>query len=102
MAPLLELHNVSVMRGARTALGNLSLQIAAGEHVCILGPNGSGKSSLARVMAGIWPATAGAVRLDGADLAQFVRDERSNRFPEHQPVLSLPLLGRDQENGPRV
>src|SRR5215469_16878137 len=39
------------MRGARTALGNLSLEIAAGEHVCILGPNGCGKSTLIKTIA---------------------------------------------------
>src|SRR6516225_10400415 len=38
------------MRGARTALGNLSLEIAAGEHVCILGLNGCGKSTLIKTI----------------------------------------------------
>ena len=48
--PLLELKNVSVMRGENRALDRLSLRIEAGEHVCILGPNGSGKSTLIKTI----------------------------------------------------
>ena len=47
---LLELTNVTVMRGARTALHDVTLHIAAGEHVCILGPNGCGKSTLIKTI----------------------------------------------------
>ena len=49
-APLLELNRVTVMRGERAALEDVSLLIEAGEHVCILGPNGCGKSTLIKTI----------------------------------------------------
>jgi iron complex transport system ATP-binding protein len=49
-APLLELRNVSVVRGDNLALDGLSLRIEQGEHLCILGPNGCGKSTLIKTL----------------------------------------------------
>jgi iron complex transport system ATP-binding protein len=43
---LLELKNVTVVKGGRKILDSVSLLIEQGEHVAIIGPNGSGKSSL--------------------------------------------------------
>ncbi|MGB2636414.1 MAG: ATP-binding cassette domain-containing protein [Candidatus Acidiferrum sp.] len=48
--PLLEMKNVSVVRGENLALDAVSLRINVGEHVCILGPNGCGKSTLIRTI----------------------------------------------------
>ena len=51
-------------RGA-LALDDVSLDVRAGEHVCVLGANGSGKSTLALVLAGLLAPDAGDVTLLG-------------------------------------
>jgi ATP-binding cassette, subfamily C, bacterial exporter for protease/lipase len=56
-------------------LKNLSFAITAGDCVAVIGPSGSGKSTLARLLVGVWPALAGTVRLDGADLYLWRKDE---------------------------
>ncbi len=43
---LLDLENVSVMRGQKVVLDRINLRVAQNEHVAILGPNGCGKSTL--------------------------------------------------------
>jgi iron complex transport system ATP-binding protein len=50
MPALLALEQITVMRGDRAALQDLTLRIEAGEHVCILGPNGCGKSTLIKTI----------------------------------------------------
>jgi energy-coupling factor transport system ATP-binding protein len=49
----------------RNALGPVTLEVAAGEHVAVTGPNGSGKTTLMLVLAG-QPATTGTVERPGA------------------------------------
>jgi iron complex transport system ATP-binding protein len=48
--PLLDFHNLRVMRGQKVALDDFSLRIGADEHVAILGPNGCGKSTLIKTI----------------------------------------------------
>ena len=48
--PLLDFHNLRVMRGPKIALDDFSLRIGADEHVAILGPNGCGKSTLIKTV----------------------------------------------------
>ncbi|MCD9027612.1 peptidase domain-containing ABC transporter [Luteimonas sp. BDR2-5] len=49
-------------------LRDCSLVIEAGENVAITGPSGCGKTTLAKVLLGLLPPTAGRVRIDGIDI----------------------------------
>ena len=62
--------------GSRTpVLRGINFSIPAGTALGIIGPSAAGKSTLARVLLGIWPVMSGAVRLDGADIFQWDREQ---------------------------
>ncbi len=55
----------------RFVLNSVTMEVVAGQALAIIGPSAAGKSSLARAMAGIWPAARGSIRLDGASLDRW-------------------------------
>ncbi len=59
----------------RMILAGVSLQLEAGEALAIIGPSAAGKSTLVRLLTGVWKPSAGTVRLDQADIAQWPRGE---------------------------
>jgi ATP-binding cassette, subfamily C, bacterial exporter for protease/lipase len=54
---------------------NLSFALTPGDVLGVIGPSGAGKSTLARLLVGVWPAAMGKVRLDGADIYLWNKDE---------------------------
>ena len=58
----------------RPILRSVSFRIEPADVLGIIGPSGAGKSTLARQIVGILPPSAGAVRLDGADVSQWPRE----------------------------
>jgi PrtD family type I secretion system ABC transporter len=61
--------------GERPVLKGISFQLVAGESLGLIGPSGAGKSTLARLLTGVWKPFSGTVRLDGADMAQWPRND---------------------------
>lgn len=55
----------------KAVLRGVSFAVNAGEIVGIIGPSAAGKSSLARVLVGVWPILAGAVRFDGSQISHW-------------------------------
>ena len=65
-APLLTMEGITKTFGGVPVLDDVSLALAAGEVHALLGENGAGKSTLMNVLAGIYAADAGEIRLGRA------------------------------------
>ena len=59
---------VPIVRGVQFGLN-------PGEVLAVVGPSASGKTTLARLLVGLWPALGGKVRLDGADVYSWDKQE---------------------------
>lgn len=70
--PIIQLRDVHLRYAGADdeALRGISLDVPAGEYLCILGGNGSGKSTLAQLINALLLPTAGTVRVCGIDAAE--------------------------------
>ncbi|CAM3504935.1 type I secretion system permease/ATPase [Parendozoicomonas haliclonae] len=59
----------------RPVIKGIGFSLQAGESLAVVGHSASGKSTLARLLTGSWAPSSGAVRLDGADVSQWQREE---------------------------
>ncbi len=61
--------------GGPVIIKNVAFNLSPGEVLAVVGPSASGKTTLARLLVGLWPAAAGKVRLDGADIFTWDKSE---------------------------
>ena len=72
----MQVRNVSKRFGAFTALEDVSLEVAAGELVCLLGPSGCGKTTLLRCIAGLERQDSGVLYLGSRDVSNLAPQAR--------------------------
>jgi len=106
---LLEISNVSVRRGARDVVQQVSLTVNASERVALVGPNAAGKSTLLSAIAGLLKPSQGHIALAGQSLENFGSREIARRIAfvvalqEGAPLISVresTALGRYPHTGP--
>jgi branched-chain amino acid transport system ATP-binding protein len=68
-ATTLSVQDLTVVRGGRQVVREVSIDIKAGEVTALLGPNGAGKSTLVLAVGGVLKPIAGSIMLDDRDLA---------------------------------
>ncbi|MDX1509746.1 MAG: ATP-binding cassette domain-containing protein, partial [Nitriliruptorales bacterium] len=73
---LLDIEGLSTGFGGNTVLHALDFHVKQGEVAGLLGLNGAGKSVTMKVIAGLVPAWAGRVLLEGRDLSPLGAEER--------------------------
>ena len=65
LVPFLELQNISKRFPGVLALDRVSVNVERGSCHAIMGENGAGKSTLGKILAGVYTADSGQIRLDG-------------------------------------
>jgi len=105
---VIRLEGLSVSRGERDVVSDVSLEVEAREWVCVIGPNGAGKSTMLSALAGVVPSR-GRIDVDGRALGNLGRRDRARAIalvpqqpviPETLSVADYVLLGRAPYFGP--
>lgn len=77
MSAMLSVLGIAYGHPGYTLGRDLSLDMEAGQVLCVLGPNGGGKSTLFRTLLGLIPAHAGHIRVGGRDLGELDAPSRA-------------------------
>lgn len=100
MHPIVDMLDVSVVRGDKTILDNVSWQVLPGEHWVILGANGAGKTSILQLLhTNIFPTTGLLQLFDEilglVDIFElrprigFTSASLLDTFPENESVIEV-------------
>lgn len=96
-APVLELKGVSVERGGKQLVSDISFSVSQGEKIAIVGANGSGKTTCLKTILGEYLPTSGTVKLFGEDIFS-VDHSVKEEFCGYAPVESMLFHCSAREN----
>ncbi|MDH6277313.1 simple sugar transport system ATP-binding protein [Aurantimicrobium minutum] len=92
--PILSLKHVSKIYPGNKALVDVSLNVYAGQVLCLLGDNGAGKSTLIKILSGFHEPTSGKIEMDGQEVVFKSPKDASARgiATVHQFGGTFPLM----------
>ena len=106
---LLEIRNLRKSFGGLTVIDDVSFGIPAGQKTALIGPNGAGKTMLFNLISGVYPASGGSIRLDGAELTEvpavqrvrhgLARTFQNLRLVGHLTALENVMVGQHHRAG---
>jgi len=100
---LLEVRNLAVAYGGIKAVRGISLEVKAGELVCLIGANGAGKTTTLKALCGLLPVAHGSVHYDGKPITSRPTHEIVRQgialVPEGRGVFSRLTLAENLEMG---
>jgi ABC-type sulfate/molybdate transport systems ATPase subunit len=98
--PLLRCERVTVNRGRREVVHDVSFELRAGEIVALLGPNGAGKSTLLDTLAGATAPAQGQIERQGRIAVALQSPELARRTVLANVVLALAWWGVPRSERP--
>src|SRR5215211_5390568 len=93
--PLIEAQGVSKYFGSVIALEDISMQVNAGEVMCLLGDNGAGKSTLIKIFSGVHRPDRGTLLVDDEEVRFASPRDAIDRgiATVYQDLAMVPLIG---------
>jgi manganese/zinc/iron transport system ATP- binding protein len=99
MAPVLDIHDITVAYQRKPVLWDVDLTIEQPQLAAIIGPNGAGKSTLIKAVLGLVPVASGSVQVFGKSVAAmrkrigYVPQRESVDWEFPVSVLDVVLMG---------
>jgi peptide/nickel transport system ATP-binding protein len=89
-AAILSVEGIHAAHGGAPVVDDVSFELARGACLAIVGESGSGKTTIARCVAGLHQPSAGAIRMDGEQLASRARSRTREQRRRLQIVFQNP------------
>lgn len=95
MRVLLKVEQLTLARGGRALVRDLSFSLAGGQALVVTGPNGAGKSTLLRALAGLLRPVAGEISLSGEGLDPDDPPALHTHYVGHSDALKSALTAAE-------
>lgn len=88
--------------GAKKVLKGVDFVLERGQKIAFIGKNGEGKTTLAKIVAGVEPATAGDVQIGHATSIGYYAQQQADMMGGHNTVFEVMEQGAPPEMRPRI